>query len=1021
VLLVKSLLDESDPGDQVTCSFIEQLLPSLLLRFTGMVVEGEDDGRLNGTGRQSPGSGAQQDLIGWLHRRIFPTMRLLRLMEVEQIGGDACPSDTERRIFVLAVVARAGSEGGAAAQAGLAESGPAAREWATAALGELLRQCQAEEFFADFEDYLEEIAFLACRESALDPADWRFRLPLPRLALLQRCFTYANLLAQYASSPRAVQSAQQAGALPAALATLSGGQLEFCYHQLREVRGLLSGAINGGMHRLLTEWGGVWPYLFFPHGTVYLKRSSQEVHPSSEAIAEAVRAELRDLCAERIRVDAAGLKFSNQARVKHPDYYYEFLSMEEYGELLARCTVLRTRNDISARPLETLRQMLASGEIDADLPVDFTPDLRIGMLARFFSVVFTHVLGKLLGKQADLREVAEQAVVSHLGLDPYWERSESIPNRGGFNYRWFWLGACYLHDHPAIVVGEEQGESLAQLFRSTFQLVCQVAGDELSEQMPRRYLGHLPAYLDGVVELSPVLGGNPGTLPDFYAELERYCRSKGKGEKLMCTVCNGAFPTWEQKDSSVLFQPWVYKNKLPLYAPKNAGGICVICALEQMLRMVLQQGLFRRTGKSFEALKTKYFTLYPDSFFTVETAALAQSVIDRLQLINFFAIRRQLGERLLSSTDLLALESVTAPHQEVELVEEEAELSEEEAAVSDGEEGEDGAQPAKLAPADWRYLKFRQGRHPGVLFFGMHAGTKDDEAASWAMPAFLALLLPLVTHTRLVLSESPLPQYSSANEFSETVVFDAPYSYIDRILKGGRISGGQVLTRLQLLTSIYLVTMDVHARAQKPGWDRLPEVARQLETEPTVLFSYLRKQQRGDFIYWGDAQRYLHTYELMEGDMSRITKTVENYVTFYRGGINSHSILRPVDIISEAIINSPVDVDSEDLQLEIQGQIRSMLDRARNRQTSQSSGYALLWGKAKLEQEPALVEKFVRDFYREVFLDYCNGERSLLRHNIRAFRDGCEVHYRRLRVQWQREREQEGAVKEEAVADAASE
>src|SRR5438128_3184843 len=156
-----------------------------------------------------------------------------------------------------------------------------------------------------------------------------------------------------------------------------------------------------------------------------------------------------------------------------------------------------------------------------------------------------------------------------------------------------------------------------------------------------------------------------GGLPDFQAELERYTGAKSKGRKLICTLCNSAYPTEEHSDNAVLFQPWVYKNKLSLNAGKNAGGICAICALELMLRQILLKGQLRLTGSKFEALKTKYLAIYPNFFFTAETGAMVQGILDQLQDINFFTVRRQLEGRDITIPELLQLEAFNAPTDEV--------------------------------------------------------------------------------------------------------------------------------------------------------------------------------------------------------------------------------------------------------------------------------------------------------------------------------------------------------------------
>jgi len=170
----------------------------------------------------------------------------------------------------------------------------------------------------------------------------------------------------------------------------------FTYHQLREVRGLFTNVVNNGMVQLYTDGRpGIWPYLFFSDGVVYIKRKSLQITLTTEQIVETVREQLRQICAGTIKSQAPGFKFSIQGIAKHPGYYFEFLTLEDYVELLARFTINRTTNDITAIPFQKLRQMQSAGEIAAEMPLDFQAHRRIGMVSRFFSVVFASVLGML--------------------------------------------------------------------------------------------------------------------------------------------------------------------------------------------------------------------------------------------------------------------------------------------------------------------------------------------------------------------------------------------------------------------------------------------------------------------------------------------------------------------------------------------------------------------------------------------------------------------------------------------------
>src|SRR6266700_5626567 len=319
-------------------------------------------------------------------------------------------------------------------------------------IAEELRKCNVAAFFPDYAAYLEDIAFLVVNTQEkhgthLNTFLWQLQLPERRISLLRSLCTYSDRIAYLIASPAGILT-DESQRLTSILSELSDNQLVFSYHQLREVRGLLTNVINNGLVHLFIEGReGIWPYLFFSDGVVYIKRKSLQFALTTEQIVDAVRKQLREICAERVRTTAPGFKFDNKGIAKHPDYYFEFLTLEEYTKLLAQHTIRRTANDTSANSLAKMRQMQASGEIAADLPMDFKSDKRTGIVARFLSVTFATVLGMLDKKQNALREQVTEQVVEHLELKPYWAQAQNIPGKGGTEYRWFWLGACYVQDH----------------------------------------------------------------------------------------------------------------------------------------------------------------------------------------------------------------------------------------------------------------------------------------------------------------------------------------------------------------------------------------------------------------------------------------------------------------------------------------------------------------------------------------------------------------------------------------------
>ena len=1061
-MFVSEFLKRAVPQDDVvTRSFIEHMVPRMLERYVTRSAKGgihQGNADLSADTIQKFEAKNDQSMFTHLLNGLFPALRLMYLLEAEDIEHF---SRLERQVYIVSYMTH---------DIDKFDHRPVETktrediEQSKARILHELRENRVSEFFPEVADYLEDITFLVVNtqrrwNTHLNTFLWRFRLPERRVMMLRNFCTYSDQIAYLVTSPSEIG---QVGNLADILMNVSHNALTFHYQQLREVRGLFTSVINNSLVDLLTEnkqREGIWPYLFFSDGVVYIARKSLPLAVTTEQVVESVTARLRRLCGDRIKREAPGFKFSIQGIAKHPDYYFEFLTLEDYLDLLATSLIQRTRGDITATPFEKLAKMQRDGEIDAPLPGDVPPDRRASMLSRFLSVTFVTILGLLDKGQEMQRTQVERELVARLGLSPYWERAKTIPNKGGVEYRWFWLAAWYLHDHKGIDVHDGEG-NLDALFRDTFDFMRSHLGDELREGIQRnqKYLRHLPTYLAAEIELSSSPHPNENdALPDFYAELEGYSNAKNtkksKGKKLICTLCNSEYPTEEQSDNAVLFQPWVYKNKLPLYANENAGGFCTICALELMLRQLLQKGSLRLTGSKFEAMKTKYIAVYPNYFFTAETGEMVQDILQQLLNINFFTLRKELTGKQLTVHDLLVSSMFEAAPSSETTQPERARSLEELDEMQFGEDGEliedqtgngqgsaDGQETKVRTDSSYIKYDYPEGSYPGMCFFGMRAGKDDNDTASWAMPALLALALPLVTGAKVVASEMLLPLFSSGEEFQETVVLDAPHAYLGRLLDGNniqqhknRVRVNAVLNKLSLLVQVYQVNMETYAKGGKPEWKHLAAIVRDLETDPMYIFSYLRRQDRIQSWYAGTIADYLDLYwrvchdllnssfretmldmkEDKENNLGNIQRCVELYTTFYRGGYETHSILKPVDIVAKAIINSPLDIDDDDLLWQIQGEVKNWLDRVRNRQ---ATGRALFWGKDISTKEEPAVRAFVSYFYQQVFKTYCQGERGILRNRLNRFKDGCEAYYVHLRST-QHIQEQESVQPQEEIVN----
>ena len=105
----------------------------------------------------------------------------------------------------------------------------------------------------------------------------------------------------------------------------------------------------------------------------------------------------------------------------------------------------------------------------------------------------------------------------------------------------------------------------------------------------------------------------------------------------------------------MLFQPFVYKKELLLYASSSAGRVWTIRHAGIDVAANLAKGPNASDWHKFEALKTKYLAIYPNYFFTAETGAMVQGILYQLQDINFFTVRKQLDGLDITIADLLEL------------------------------------------------------------------------------------------------------------------------------------------------------------------------------------------------------------------------------------------------------------------------------------------------------------------------------------------------------------------------------
>src|SRR6266516_2062433 len=321
MFFVEFLKGAVPPDDRVTRLFIDSMVPEMMNRYVIRSAKGGShagDTHYSEETQRKFEANADQSMLSHLLNGIFPSLRLMNLLEAEGLERF---SAVERQVYILSYMMHDVDK---IQQRTVETKTRAEIETSKAFIKEELQACNAAKFFPAVADYVEDITFLVVNTQErwgthLNTYLWQFRLPERRIALLRRLCTYSDHIAYLVTSPAEILKEEKLNTI---LAELSQDKLVFTYHQIREVRGLFTNVVNNGLVHL------------FRDGVVYIKRKDLELSISTEQVVEAVKERLQQVCAARIKQDAPGFKFSIQGIAKHPEYYFEFLSLEDYLDLL---------------------------------------------------------------------------------------------------------------------------------------------------------------------------------------------------------------------------------------------------------------------------------------------------------------------------------------------------------------------------------------------------------------------------------------------------------------------------------------------------------------------------------------------------------------------------------------------------------------------------------------------------------------------------------------------------------------
>ena len=402
-------------------------------------------------------------------------------------------------------------------------------------------------------------------------------------------------------------------------------------------------------------------------------------------------------------------------------------------------------------------------------------------------------------------------------------------------------------------------------------------------------------------------------------------------------------------------------------------GICELCEVEMMLRQIMIRSKLNLVGSRYDDVKIKWLYLYPSYFFTTETAKFAGDMYHRLKNLNFFDVRKALHKGM-AVRDFINLDEMVID--------------------TDIPDTDD----------DFLLKMEFDTNDPATFYFcGFPTlGNSPTDTESWAIPTFLSLLIPLVFNAKVVVTESQVPLYHSGEEWKETVILNAPPSFVHHILRQDKLRIDEIEPALQKVAVIYDMNVDVFQKDGNPQWKYLNQIARNIDTDPFYVFYYLeafrRKQSWDNFPKQPDGEpsipeRYIQAYQYVGGDkMSLIEEAASRCFKFYDpDNFKPNSVLKVFTLIEDVIINSEPKICSEDLKYQVIGEIRNLMRRIRR--PSGARGRRRL----KREEEALAIHEFVEYFYHTVFVAYYEDERGLLRQARNRFNAGINAWYQ---VNW---------------------
>jgi CRISPR-associated protein Csc3 len=1076
--LLREAIQAQNPGDRVLQDFAEFVLPNLLKYTVGVTAKGgkffDRIDRKRAAEGKAPvrrDNAADQSLNTHLLNGLFPANLIEQRLERLETTVKRLVKETERRLLVAGFIEHDFEKFDYDLIPEMPEKYRAIRrdpeqDIRKLSISEhreivtvLVQALSLDRFICPeepnhWQQYLDDLLFLAYNAQRRNDTNLNLSegglSPKLRDRTL-RCLSDLTCLAdRLASVIKHPQDAENSG-INEILHGLSDGQLRFTYHAIAENRGVLTNVVNNALidaHTSLNAPGQetYTPLLYLPTGVIYLtERTAPAI--GSETLPDRVVSSIKQLCAGQLRLRQTGFGRDGKG-MKYAEYYNLFF--DDLGLMqVALDATLRILNpnkeSVASKRGENLTKFQRQNVLSAGYDFAFSDDIRIDQLAEFGDLMSRKIWGERVNRIEQVikerkknKKLPELPAIALLPEDvvhkvaEFWNLAEHLPaireiqrinerlkelkltgNTGGVPYEWYYLAAKFLEQNPGL-------EDLRPACRDVITHIAQLTQPIVAQYEIADGWDDLRQWVSKVVML-PGQSQKPSAAEQvevFLKELSYYNAAKksGRGRQMICSISHSPYSVSEQMESAVLFTPQVYTNKQHLGGSNAKRNISSIAGIEMMLRQILMNQT-QAVGKRFEDGKYRYLYFYPTYYFTPETnsflhraySSIAQTRFDT-SIRNHFISKRM--EADFSRTRYQTVEAF--------LMDEQLEARKQ---LSDDDPNFKRDRTFKLSYPEDKPLTF--------YFMALPPGRDSTDTESWVMPSWLALAFPMILDVKTVVSESPIPPFTDGAEFEESVFLDsAPHAFrtlvgqdrfrLDYILDGWTDdSNREHPAPLNVLTAAYAIHLDVHAKQGKGGydanWGRFTELAKDLETSPLYVFSYLAKWARGQQADAPSPRKiklYAHHFYpcfdpharfnpereewILTADsaLNHPQKLTHLYRQFYRASKRynpkANAVLKPIDIAADTILKAELSMfQGEALIAVVAAEVFKLMDRVH---ASTAEGR---WVISDREQERQAVLDFARYFVIDVFEKAFAGDRARLAgRQLNLIRNTCEFLYR---------------------------